>query len=790
MGGGQLREELMGAEAEEEAGSDVGQQWVIVHLLGTVEDTRLFALPADSVLTWAEGLDLGCHTRATKSISQALRDGEWLYSFHLSKWLSLENERRRRQAESVRRRPGEQWIGRRVSVLWEDDAQWYVGEVRQYNAMTQTLCVLYEDNEVEWVDIRNVYVSDDAFRLPLSADNAAGVNEEIVRSAYRTFHLYDDEQRTEAEWDELLRVRARVEHQRAEQTMTADPAVGEVSDVCWECDMVEDVYTLASQMGMRAGGLEKDKKRENVNCVRCTKVCHARCFKLMCDSLSHGSAADGEEEAGSRKRAKEAAGGRSEGWQVPIDVKKPRCLDCLKCEHCGLFGAKGMRPVDAQVEADGADDELSFVGTAPAMSGTSGGASDGGLSLQSLRSPADMLTCDVCDVRVHRQCLAPSISDEQAAITGGWVCRHCITCRSCGTTAFPKQQPKEEAQQQQSEQHDDTDDSQLADTAMAVDGEAEEGAEEAEEAAMSGELVAGVKKTASHKAKKGKGKSATGKSHKKKVPLAVDTQNAQLVSEAAEAGAATGEEQSSNATTISAVAAEAEGETQSVAATADIADNETAASMEVDAFHSSVDQSVEPAHVPAQPSQFPSSATAIASPTSTESVQHTSLDSTNGIHVPLPEMKRDVVVDTEVAAALTTEPPTAAATDALSSQLPDETQPILSSQLTQDAPSVNTSPQHFIEQAEQDADDSQQHQQHAATEGEQHSRCEATCQEEEETHTQQRKRTQQQLTTARDSPVSRGHYGSQRADRRHGYGRLCYYWSIHCCGEACCVRVV
>ena len=533
----ELREELMGAD-DEDAENTV-EQSVIVHLLGTVEDTRLFALPLDNVLTWQEGLDLGCHTRATKTISQALRDGEWSYNFHLTKWLMLENERRRRQAESVRQRPGEQWVGRRVSVLWEDDAQWYVGVVRQYNFITQLLCVLYEDNEIEWLDVRQVYVSDDAFRLPLSTDS--GVNEEIVRCAYRTFHLYDDEQHTEAEWDELLRVRARVEHIQAESA-TADPAVGETSDVCWECGMVEDVYMLATQMGMRGGGLEKDKKRENVRCVRCTKVCHARCFQLMCDSVSHGSAAEGEEDSGGRKRVKAAAAGRSDGWHVPVDVRRPRCLDCLKCEHCGLFGARGMRPVEQQeADADGADAEALV--NAPSTNGTTApGASDGGQSLQLLRSPADMLTCDVCDVRVHRQCLDPPISDEQAAITGGWVCRHCLKCRSCGVTAFPKEKTSEETQEPSTEHEEEEEDEEPADTAMSVDGDVGEGLELEDGVAV-------AKKAASYKGKKDKARSG-GKAHKKNAAHTVDAQSGEAVEAAqmAEVAEAAGEEQATDAT--------------------------------------------------------------------------------------------------------------------------------------------------------------------------------------------------------------------------------------------------
>ena len=680
----ELREELMSSE-DEEAESSVGQS-VIVHLLGTVEDTRLFALPADNVLTWQEGLDLGCQTRPTKTISQALRDGEWLYNFHLSKWLLLENERRRRQAESVRQRPGEQWLGRRVSVLWEDDAQWYVGVVRQYNAITQMLCVLYEDNEVEWLDVRNVFVSDDAFRLPMSADNS-GVNEETVRSAYRTFHLYDDEHRTEAEWDELLRVRARVEHVQATATVTADPAVGEACSVCWECGMVEDVYMLASQMGMRAGGLEKDKKRENVNCVRCSKVCHARCFQLMCGSLSHGSTAEGDEEAGSRRRAKPSDTGRSEGWQVAIDMKRPRCLDCLKCEHCGLFGAKGMRPAEQpQAEADETDSEPTTTSPSTTIGGTSSAPAGGGLLLQSLRSPADMLTCDVCDVRVHRQCLDPPISDEQAAITGGWVCRHCLKCRSCKVTAFSKEKTSQESTQPSEEREDDNAEelsSELTDPATAVEEEADEGAQDGSTEA-GGPAV--EKKASSHKGKRAKGKSA-GKSHKKKVALTIDAPQLGEATETAEAA----DEQQPVGSAETPIAVEAALSVDAAASIAADAKEQTVA-MELDIASSVADEPLkEPSDASAHSTKPPIiDADTLPSP---DTEYHALL----GTHM----NGTDTASETQRESAATDAQSTAATdvstlnTAVVQPGQPDQTMPVLSSQLPE--PSQQPTARHDVE---------------------------------------------------------------------------------------------
>ena len=114
-------------ETEDEEEEDDSQRpSAIVHLLGLAEDTRLFALGDDAVMTWSEGLSQGYHTRPTKAISQALKDGQWTFHFHLQKWVNLEHERRRRNAEAARSRAGQDWIGRRVAVLWDDDAKWSV----------------------------------------------------------------------------------------------------------------------------------------------------------------------------------------------------------------------------------------------------------------------------------------------------------------------------------------------------------------------------------------------------------------------------------------------------------------------------------------------------------------------------------------------------------------------------------------------------------------------------------------------------------------------------------------
>ena len=122
-------------ETEDEEEEDESRRpSVVVHLLGLAEDTRLFALSDDAVMAWSEGLSQGYHTRPTKAISQALKDGQWTFHFHLQKWVNLEHERRRRSAEAARSRPGQEWIGRRVAVLWDDDAKWSVQHGPRHSA--------------------------------------------------------------------------------------------------------------------------------------------------------------------------------------------------------------------------------------------------------------------------------------------------------------------------------------------------------------------------------------------------------------------------------------------------------------------------------------------------------------------------------------------------------------------------------------------------------------------------------------------------------------------------------
>jgi hypothetical protein len=48
---------------------------------------------------------------------------------------------------------GPQLVGRRVEVFWPLDQKWYVGLVEQYNRRTRRHKVLYEDGEVEHVQL-------------------------------------------------------------------------------------------------------------------------------------------------------------------------------------------------------------------------------------------------------------------------------------------------------------------------------------------------------------------------------------------------------------------------------------------------------------------------------------------------------------------------------------------------------------------------------------------------------------------------------------------------------------
>jgi hypothetical protein len=74
---------------------------VIIHLLGAAEDSRLFSLPHDAVMSWQEGVAAGCHLRASKSMLQALRDGEWTWHFHLQKWSSRQTSHSEQQTATA-----------------------------------------------------------------------------------------------------------------------------------------------------------------------------------------------------------------------------------------------------------------------------------------------------------------------------------------------------------------------------------------------------------------------------------------------------------------------------------------------------------------------------------------------------------------------------------------------------------------------------------------------------------------------------------------------------------------
>ena len=408
-------------DTEDEDDGDGGQvdhrhrPVLVVHLLGLAEDTRLFALESDAVMTWSEGLSMGLHTRPTKAIAQALKDGDWTHRFHLQKWVNLEHQRRLRAADAVRSRAGEAWIGRSVSVLWDEDDRWYAGRVLQYNAVLNSLCVLYNDAAVEWVNLTGDFaVTDDATDLPFVLQPGSEP-EQVVQDCYRSYHLYDDIERSLDEWEQLIQPpRATAGEVRA-ALVVQDPTLDEVSSACWECGLVDDVYLLASNMGMRAG-MKKEEKKENVRCLRCSKTCHSRCFHLMCDHLQRPQAEQQREENKRGDSGRTASGQLRGGWSVMVDRKKPRCIDCLRCEHCGGFGAKELRP-SAEEDSEGKEPVLT-----------------------TLRSPSDFLVCDVCDLRAHRQCVEPAIPDD-VSMDGGFICRTCLQCRSCGDTQVQMEQP-------------------------------------------------------------------------------------------------------------------------------------------------------------------------------------------------------------------------------------------------------------------------------------------------------------------------------------------------------------
>ncbi len=39
---------------------------------------------------------------------------------------------------------------------------------------------------------------------------------------------------------------------------------------------------------------------------------------------------------------------------------------------------------------------------------------------------SSLLMCDVCETRIHKECLDPPL---QNVPTGGWICEDCVSCR-------------------------------------------------------------------------------------------------------------------------------------------------------------------------------------------------------------------------------------------------------------------------------------------------------------------------------------------------------------------------
>lgn len=109
-----------------------------------------------------------------------------------------------------------------------------------------------------------------------------------------------------------------------------------------------------------------------------------------------------------------------------------RCPDCLKCAHCDYAEAPTLvlklalvklRLVCAQISADNEAPQPQTQAYMELRFSFQSFAADPSVS-------ASLLTCSVCEMRVHSECLDPPL---EMPFPTDWVCHECRLCRCCGT---------------------------------------------------------------------------------------------------------------------------------------------------------------------------------------------------------------------------------------------------------------------------------------------------------------------------------------------------------------------
>ena len=437
------------------------------------EDTRTIqTISSSAIQPYNEHRDQYCTAAKLKrkGFEESMQAADEVWNNHL--WQSILEEHERRLAESdfLHRLLADHptfFFGKRVATYWPLDETWYSGVIKQYNLHTRKHCILYNDDAVEWIDLQKEKIVFAPFMLAVGHDGELPTDPAILKQLYKTYQHQSYQLHTSTaktgtvnvlkdflpdyvpriveqvhpipavdpckkklipKSTETAVVPSSAAASAAASAVAASAASSSSSSsspamtidlksiACWECGLDLERWNGPGLLSAKYGGSSKQQPPVDViSCGRCTKVVHSFCLNLMLKRKNQteraalpasSSSVEGSASSSSSSALVSAAGGNDEaaaaeageGEQVlpphlSSSIANPRCPDCLRCEHCQLISNK-------------------------------------------LGRVEDMVTCDVCQVRVHLQCTDPPFDPaiHQRPDDGGWVCTLCVKCRCCGAT--------------------------------------------------------------------------------------------------------------------------------------------------------------------------------------------------------------------------------------------------------------------------------------------------------------------------------------------------------------------
>lgn len=394
--------------------------------------------------------------KLSKQICGAVDMARPVFQNYAKYWVNIEHDRRIEGCKIARKynlfKP-EDYLGRKVSVYWELDLSWYSGIVKQYNVEDNLHFIVYDDGAVEWLNIKQThYVSFQTGNLYLDLNSGFEELDIIeLQSFYRTYREYKD--------GIIPSITANITQSPLLNKMPLkDPSNEQIIEYstqpCWECGNIVKYI---------------QEKKDSLQCIRCNKLCHSRCFQIMKKRIEKGVNITITQ---NHKPTKTTNNNLTDPSISPdiniISSSNPPSSTLFTVQHNLLLdqanidsiGTLYYTPPKIDEFANNNDNEqigsnetnnngivnnnciISVSEDNPrcpdclscescGLYGTSGNPPTD-------RNPNELISCDICYQRVHIQCLDPPLNKSIQPING-WICARCLQCRCCKTSNKHKQ---------------------------------------------------------------------------------------------------------------------------------------------------------------------------------------------------------------------------------------------------------------------------------------------------------------------------------------------------------------